>query len=121
MSYDFYKVLHVAGYLGVFFSLGGVVFHVASGGNRDTAWRKGAAILHGVGLLIVFVAGFGLIAKMKLAFPWPAWIWIKIGIWLLLGLALTIPYRMPQHSRLLWIALPLLGVLATYLARYKPF
>jgi hypothetical protein len=121
MSYDFYKVLHLAGYLAVFFALGGVVFHVASGGNRDSAWRRGAALLHGFGLLIAFVAGFGLIAKLRVGFPWPAWIWIKIGIWLLLGAALTIPYRFPKQVRLLWILLPLVGVLAAYLARYKPF
>ncbi len=121
MSLIFYKVLHIAGILGIFMALGGVTFHITSGGSRETAWRKGAAILHGIGMTLVLVAGFGMLARLGIHWPWPGWIWAKVILWLLLGGALTVPYRKPEWNRGLFFLLPLVGVLAAYLALYKPF
>ena len=47
--------------------------------------------------------------------------WLKIGIWLLMGLAAVWLKRVPQTARAAWILLPLLGATAAWLAVTKPF
>lgn len=121
MSLIFYKVLHIAGFIGVFMALGGAIFHTISGGTRESGWRKGAAWLHGIGMLFVLVAGFGMLARLGIHWPWPGWIWAKVVIWFFLGAALTLAYKKPGLAKVLWYGLPLVGVLAAYLALYKPF
>ena len=44
-------------------------------------------IVHGVSLLLILVAGFGLLAKLGLAGSWPLWVTVKILVWLALGAA----------------------------------
>lgn len=115
----FYNVLHIAGIIGVFFALGGIFFHAANGGTKEGSWRRGVAIMHGVGLVIIFVSGFGLLAKLKI--PFEGWVYAKLFIWFLLGGLLAVPYRFPQYSKLMFWLVPLIGAVAAYLARYKPF
>ncbi len=120
MPYQFYKVLHLAGVFLILVSLAGVIFHTISGGTKANAARRLAAITHGVGMLILFVAGFGLLAKLGIHWPWPGYIFVKFGLWLLMGGLLALAYR-PGMVRLLWFVVPLVAVLAGFLAIYKPF
>jgi hypothetical protein len=39
---------------------------------------------HGIGLVILFITGFGLMARLQLSYTAP-WVLAKIVIWLLLG------------------------------------
>lgn len=41
--------------------------------------------VHGILMFLIFLAGFGLIAKINLSWPWPFWIYVKLAIWLFLG------------------------------------
>jgi hypothetical protein len=122
MSYNFYKILHIAAVLGVFASLGAVAFHALNGGNRlGSTGRRLVAALHGGGLLLVLVAGFGLLARLDLATAWPGWVWAKLGVWLVAGALVSVPYRKPALARPVLVALPLLGLAAAWLAIAKPF
>jgi hypothetical protein len=49
------------------------------------------------------------------------WAWTKMGLWLILG-AIVVPLkRKPEWAPALWIAMPIIGGLAAWLAVMKPF
>jgi len=120
MSYEAYKVLHLFGIFLILVPLGGVAMHVANGGTKDSnKLRAVAGMFHGLGLVISFVAGFGLIAKLNLGFP--MWVWAKLVLWLVFGTYTLFLYRKPRRATLLLILVPLLATVSAYLAVYKPF
>jgi hypothetical protein len=123
ISYEAYKVLHLLGVVCVFAALGGVAVHAGNGGQRQgNALRRVISGLHGLGLLVIIVAGFGLLARLELVSAGlPMWAYGKLALWLVAGALLAIPYRRPAAARgTLMIGLPLLGAIAAWLAVYKP-
>ena len=87
MSYTFYKILHLTSLFVACLSLGGLwLFYRGewSGGKKAGRFLLN---LHGISLFVAFVAGFGLIAKLQIASPWPLWIYMKLLLWLVLGAA----------------------------------
>lgn len=122
MSIEFYKLMHLLGIFTVIFSLGGMCLHVISGGTRNYSGRKWAALWHGLGLLVVLVAGFGLLAKEGLMQTgMPGWVIGKLCIWLILGGMPALIYRQPKLAKLFWILILAFGGFAVYLVMYKPF
>ena len=75
MSILFYKFLHLTGVIFLFIGLGAALM------PADTPKRNVGLRFHGVGLQLVLVAGFGLVAKWKFGFPW----WVIVKLILLLG------------------------------------
>jgi hypothetical protein len=123
LPYQFYKVVHIVGIALLMSALGAVALHALNGGlKRDNRARGLVAALHGVGILLVLVGGFGMLARI--GFPhgalFPGWLWVKLAVWALLGAAVAVPYRRPGLSRTMLVALPLLAGLAAYMAIYKP-
>ena len=123
MDYFLIKLCHLVGIMLVFLGLGGMVFAAAVGlGPEHRKLRRAAAIIHGLGLLLILATGI----SMAVSSGWmhgdpPNWIKAKFGIWLLLGGSIALAARM---SRLMWLWIPvwiLLGGAAGYLAFYKPF
>lgn len=124
MSYQFYTLLHVTAVLFLFVSLAGTFVHAIHGGTKsDTIFRKPLIIIHGISMLIILVGGFGLMARLGIGHTgFPGWIWGKLLIWLLLGAAIALPYRVSDHAKkLLFFVVPLLGAVSVWLAVYKPF
>lgn len=122
MSYEFYKVLHLAGVFLTLMSLAGALIHAIGGGTKTTLpFRKGIAVAHSAGLTFIGVAGFGLLARLELMSSIPVWAWLKIIIWIALGTALSVAYRKPQWSKSTWYLVIAFAILAAYFARYKPF
>ncbi|MCB9755543.1 MAG: hypothetical protein H6713_36905 [Myxococcales bacterium] len=122
MSYSFYLILHLLGIALVLFSLGGLALHAINGGTRETNKARGlVAATHGVGLLLIFVAGFGMLPKIGVSLGKAAWVHPKILIWLVLAAGMTILYRKPSSARAMWVVIPLLVLAAAYLAIDKPF
>jgi len=123
MSPDVYKLLHVAGILMAFMSLGGLALHAINGGTRESnRARRLATVTYAVGLLLILLGGFGWLgASGMMSAGMPAWTWAKLGIWLALGGLLAVPTVRPELSRLVWFAAPVLGVLGAWLAGSKPF
>lgn len=80
--------------------------------------RKLAGITHGVGLIVILVAGFGSVAKLGLSYTDP-WLVGKMVIWLVFGLLPLILRKLPRQATLLWWAAVLLGAVAAYLGVYK--
>ncbi len=87
MSYDFYRILHFLFLFFFFVSLGGLWLFYSSDSTINKKFKRVLMLIHGLSLFVIFVAGFGLIAKLKIPTPWPLWIYIKMVIWLLLGLS----------------------------------
>lgn len=116
MSYEFYKVLHVVGIMLVFLSLGGATLHAANGGTREVnPSRKVVAALHGLGMLLLIVAGFGMLARIsQMSSGIPHFVYPKLLVWLVLGAAPAILSRKPGSAKVWWIVFPLLGAVAAY-------
>lgn len=116
MSYTTYKILHIVAVLFMFTSLGAIAVLAGRDGVRRTA-----TIVHGIGLAVVLVAGFGLLARLGFFGDIPGWAWAKIVLWLALGAA-VVPLRRRWGSPAAWLlVLPVLGGVAAWLAIAKPF
>ncbi len=123
ISYQIYKLIHLAGIFLLFLSLGGLALHTMNGGTKATnTFRKTVAITHGISLVFILVAGFGLLARLGIPHAnWPTWVYVKVVIWLLFGASIALVSKKPKLAQILWFVLPLLGLSAVYLAVYKPF
>jgi hypothetical protein len=121
MSYEFYKVVHLLGIIALFTSLGGLAMLVLRGGSEAETkpLRKLLMAVGGVSLLVVFVAGFGLMARKEMmGTSWPLWIYFKLGIWLALGACQTAVRKIP--ATWWYFLLPAIGAGAAYFAIVKP-
>ncbi len=116
MSILLVKALHITAVLYVFAALGGLILHAKNGG--DPAGRKLAGMTHGLALIAVLLTGFATLGVLKYGFG--LWVWLKLGIWLVLGAMIAVVNRKPQLAGMLWWLVPLLGGAAAYLALYKP-
>lgn len=116
MSPQIYHIIHLVGVLFLFAGIGS--FLTSSGAERP------GMKFHGIGLLLLLVAGFGMIAKMMKAgaavsYSSP-WVIAKIVIWLVLGaLPVLAKKRALQPGVLVTIAI-ILGGVAAYLGYLKP-
>lgn len=122
-SHQFYNVVHIIGIVLVTSALGGLALHAFNGGTRaNNGAHRLVASLHGVGLLLVLIGGFGMLARLGFQHGanFPGWLWVKFAVWLALGAALMLPYRQPALAKPLLLLLPVLGGLAAYMAIYKP-
>ena len=117
MSYEFYKILHIFSALMLFTALG----TMAVGTNGKTPIRRIAGVAHGVALTLMLVAGFGLLAKLRIFDSLPAWVMVKFGLWFLLALAPIPLRRHPEWRTWIWSLIPVLGGIAAWLAIAKPF
>jgi hypothetical protein len=121
LSLLFYKNLHLLGVFMLFVALGGLMLHQINATTRENIWRKPVAITHGVGLLLVLVGGFGMLARLGVQWPWPGWVIAKIVIWIIFGALIAVLGRVPALAKPLWWITIILGALAAYLALNKPF
>jgi hypothetical protein len=114
-----YKSLHIFGAFLLFTSLGGLVaLQLVARESVPAALRRLLGALHGTSLLILLVAGFGMMARLGIMIQWPPWIFIKIVIWLALGGVIVLQRRLGAWNRAMFVALPLLGLLAALAAVY---
>jgi surface polysaccharide O-acyltransferase-like enzyme len=122
MSYFTYKLIH---YFGIFLLIAvlGAALGRRSATTEEDPLRKRWAALHGVALFVILVGGFGLMARVGVEHGelFPGWIWAKFGIWGLLGGVLFLARRWRHRALTLLAVVPLLAVLAGYLAFRKPF
>ena len=107
-----YKIIHLTGISLLALGVGGMM----AGGEK----RKTFAMLQGIGLLVMLVSGFGLLAKLKFTPYIPNFAIVKLVLWALIG-ALPVLFRKlktPLPAAIL-ISLILVGTMA-YLGVVKP-
>ena len=121
MSYQFYKVAHLLGLMLLFFGFGGLLMAAFAKVELKKSARIMAFACHGMGLLLIFISGFGMAARLGLVQGLPTWVQAKIGIWLLLGIGISLVKR---KGYLGWPVATLilgLGTTAAFIAVNKPF
>lgn len=115
MDPTIYRQIHLIGVIVLFLGLGGMLSH--AGRDQKAPWVY--AVLHGLGLLAILVAGFGSQARLELGFP--GWLLVKIGVWILLAALPFLVRRGWIPAFLAWLVAAGLGGLAVWLAVLKPF
>ena len=123
-SHQLYNVVHVIGIVLAMSALGGAcVLAIAGASVVARPPRKLLAFLHGFGVFLILLGGFGMLARLGIVQggSFPAWLWVKLGVWGIVAAALMLALRRPAMARPLLLSLPVLGGVATYMAIYKPF
>ncbi len=114
MPQEVYRIMHVVGLALAMAAIGAA----AGGMNLGEAKKKAWAWMHGIGLALLIVAGFGLMEKTDVE-GYPLWIIIKLAMSIALGAALTIAYKAAPKRPILAILIPLLFIgIALYAAKY---
>ena len=119
MDPNFYQVLHIIGITMVFLGYGALLARSMAAPDNVSV-RKLGSITSGIGLLLILVAGFGLISKMGYSFASP-WLIVKMVIWLALGGLIVLINRKPQLAVMLWwllIALAAVAAIMVYVVRF---
>ena len=129
MSLQFYSIFHLVAILVLTLSLGGLWGFYAgiksSPHLKASAWIRSFLLsLHGLSSLFIFIAGFGLIAKLKIPWPWPWWIYVKLILWLFLSLSPFIirkaySIKSKKLYGLLLLILMLILLLPVFIVRLK--
>lgn len=112
MDFRIYSIIHVLSIL----LLTGSIFAIAA--NPQPHKKKKMMILTGVLSLVVFVAGFALIAKMKYDYA-AGWLIGKYVVWLFVAALAGMAYRKPKGFVV--SALILAVGTALYLVYFRPF
>ena len=127
LNYSVYKLLHLIGIFSLFLAVGSVLgrnldvdSNKSSSGHLKVQKSKWSAPLHGVGLLLIIVSGFGMAAKLGIMRTLPTWMTGKLLIWVILGSSLTLAKRKLIPAPILALILIALGGLAAYLGLWKP-
>lgn len=115
MTYQILKLLHYSGLFMVIVSIG--AFFVMSH-SKDLSLKKLFLAVHGIGLIIMFMAGFGILKYMGYGFP--PWVHIKLTIWLILGFIPTLILRLPKWKNATLVLTLLLFLGAAAAALLKP-
>ncbi|MBZ5709012.1 hypothetical protein [Nannocystis pusilla] len=114
MSYELFLILHIVGIVLLFMGLGGLAFHGIAGGTRETNPARGlVAGTHGIGTLLIVIAGFGMLG-VKYGGAMPGWVHPKLLVWICLAAAPALVARKPGAGRVLWFVAPLLALVAAY-------
>jgi hypothetical protein len=125
MPHAVYKLIHFFGLFGMVTLLAGAAMHALVGHTRaERPFGRGFAIAHGIGAFLVLLGGFGMLARIGMVGglrAFPAWLWVKIGVWFLIGGISGVPYRKPELAMPVMVVTPLLAGVAAYFALYKPF
>ena len=120
MDPNFYQVLHIIGISMVFLGYGALLAR-SMAAPENVSVRKLGSITSGIGLLLILVAGFGLVAKLGYNYT-ENWILVKFVIWLLLGGLIVLINRKPQLAMLLWcllIAMSATAAIMVYVVRFS--
>lgn len=112
--------MHLVGVFLVLMPLAAVQFHVLLGGDRGHRFKRPIAVIHGIGMLLSLVGGFGLLAKLQLTAMIPGWAWLKLVLWLILGAMIGMTYRLKARAWTGWWLIFGLAALSAALGIFKP-
>ncbi|MBT4758515.1 MAG: hypothetical protein HOO08_09020 [Opitutae bacterium] len=111
-----YQILHLAGIIMLFMGYGALLARSLAHSD-NAAVRKLGSITSGIGLLLILIAGFGMISKLGHSFTAP-WLVVKMLIWLALGGVIVLINRKPSLAKPLWWSILGLGILAAAMVYY---
>ncbi len=120
IPYEIYKIVHIAGIMALYLSLGALIFAGAQGLELNKKIKRPWLIIHGVSLFFILLGGFGLLARLGINGAFPLWVWLKLAVWLILGAVVGLLIKKPSLSKALFAVCLFMGVAAAYYANYKP-
>lgn len=121
MPYEIYKILHLTGIFLLVSGLIGTLTLAWSGHGVTGKVKTFAFITHGIGILFLLVSGFGLMARLQIAHTnWPTWIYVKLAIWGVMAVVISLLKRKGQLGWPLYFLLLAIFMTAAYLGVYKP-
>lgn len=115
MNYETYRLIHFIGIFILMFAFGSLFT-----GEKST---KGAAIGHGIGLVLILLGGFGMQAKVKDVYTavygtsFPTWMILKLVVWLLFGASMVLAKRRVVKGATAWILIIALAVASAWMGR----
>lgn len=121
MPYEVYKIIHVVGIMILFLSLGALFFTAFNKITLDKKQKRPWLIMHGISMFFILLGGFGLLARLGIINGFPVWVWLKLAIWVFYGALIALLIKKPQVSMWAYTSTVLLGLIAAYIANYKPF
>lgn len=119
MSYEFYKILHLIGLVLLFSGLVSLLTLRVVGAEVNGPAKKFAFLTHGIGLFLILLSGFGLLARLGLVRELPGWIYVKLVIWLYFGLTIALIKRKGQLGWIMYLPMLVIFILAAYLGVNK--
>lgn len=121
IDYQIYKMIHLAGLALLMMGLAGILFAFAMQSAVPPKLKALGFATHGIGMFLMLLGGFGMLARLGLVQGLPGWIYAKLAIWLILGGGIALAKRKSSWAPILVPGFMLLVVAAAYLAIYKPF
>jgi hypothetical protein len=121
MPYEFYKFLHFFGLFLLISGLMGVFVTTWNGQQLVGRIKVFSFSLHGLGLFLILLSGFGLLARLGLAREMPTWAYVKLAIWGTLALFVSLLKRKGHLGWPIYLTLLTVLLFAAYTATYKPF
>ncbi len=121
MPYEVYKMIHLTG---IFLLISGLMmaFAITSSGHILAGRIKTFSFAtHGIGLVLILVSGFGLLARLGLAREMPMWAYVKFAIWGIFAIYISVLKRKGQLGWPLYVAMLGVFMFASWLAIFKPF
>jgi len=115
VSYETYKILHFIGILSLFLALGALLTH------QSRTQKKKIMMLHGAATFLLFVSGFGLLARLNILHFLPTWSLLKVLLWLILGILVPVLLSFQFSKKWIWITVWVCGLLSVVLAVTKAF
>ena len=106
LSYQFYKMVHFIGLALALFSLGAASGASLVAGGKPEVGRRIYAIGHGIGMFLILLGGFGMLARLQIHWPWPSFIVSKIVIWGLLAAWIGVSFRLSAKRPVLALIAP---------------
>ncbi len=117
MSYGFYLVLHIIGITSTLTGLIALLYAGYTAGGFQKVEKRVRAFtfaIHGTGLFLTLVSGFGMLAKLGIIASMPTWVFYKLGIWVILGASISLSKRFSkQFLPLTLLYLCLIGIAAS--------
>ena len=91
------------------------------GGDLDSPGEEGSVLRQAVYILLFggMVMYFGNSGRVRMVASVPTSTWLVLG-WMLLSVVIVLPYRKPDLAKPLFLAAPLLGLVAAWAAIFKP-
>lgn len=118
MSPTFYYFLHFAGVMCLLLGMGAIL---GMGEDRKHI-NKFVGIFHGIGVLLLLVSGFGLVAKLQtVATGFPVWLIIKLVLWICLSMIMILAKRKICTPKATAILALVLALTAAAMCVFKPF
>jgi hypothetical protein len=120
ISYEVYKVLHLLGIFMIVTSVSAMCLQATTGEVKEHSWKKFLFTIHGLGMFLSLLGGFGLMARLGLAHSeFPIWIKLKLIIWVGFGFFVYLLIKKRNSNKLIWLLNLAFVTVAAFLAVNK--